>query len=189
MKTVNFKIIVLFILIMNFISCKAQILPLNTSLSNILPNTHVKDLNNELDAYVGNYKSTFEGKEILLYITKEENRLVKRFDMNFYRDALVVKYTVKNLAGTILQDTKNINIPNVDIISTKMKSQNSVILIYSGTNCGVGWGDIFLNKINSTQISWEYRPDDIILDDSKCPPGTDINIYLPETKDLIFTKQ
>jgi len=51
------------------------------------------------------------------------------------------------------------------------------------------WGSIELKKISSTQISWEYRPNDIILDDSKCPLGTDIKIYLPETKDLIFTKQ
>ena len=141
------------------------------------------------DRYVGIYKSTFQGGEVLLYITKEENRLVKRIDMNFYRDALVVKYIIKNSVGTTLQDTKNINIPNIDIISTKMKSQNSVILIYSGTNCGVGWGNIYLKKINSTQISWEYIPESTIIDSSKCPPGTDINIYLPEAKDLIFTKQ
>ncbi|WES96049.1 hypothetical protein P2W68_14455 [Chryseobacterium arthrosphaerae] len=66
---------------------------------------------------------------------------------------------------------------------------NSILFYYGGTNCSVGWGSIKLKKNGTTQISWEYRPNDIILDDNRCPPGTDINIYLPETKDLIFTKQ
>lgn len=174
---------------MSLVSCKAQTLPLNTAFSTIPNGAYLKDTNNELAPYIGTYKANFNGNEIILYIIKEENKLVKRIGKQFYRDALVIKYLVKNSAGILLQDTQNNNIPNIYIYSTKMKSQDSVILIYSGTNCGVGWGDIYLKKISATQISWEYRPDDIILDDSKCPPGTDINIYLPETKDLIFTKQ
>lgn len=189
MSTINIKTIILFSFLVSFLSCKAQVLPLNTATSNIPQNATVKDLNNELNSFVGIYKANFQGNEIILYITKEENKLVKRIGKQFYRDALVIKYLVKNSAGILLQDTQNNNIPNIYIYSTKMKSQDSVILIYSGTNCGVGWGDIYLKKISATQISWEYRPDDIILDDSKCSPGTDINIYLPETKDLIFTKQ
>ena len=66
---------------------------------------------------------------------------------------------------------------------------NIISFTYGGTNCGVGWGDIYLKKLNSTQISWEYIPDSTIIDSSKCPPGTDTTIYLPEAKDLIFTKQ
>ncbi|SDR07094.1 hypothetical protein SAMN05421664_3396 [Chryseobacterium soldanellicola] len=188
---INFKNIILFSFITSITCCKAQTqtLPLNTGVLDIPQNAYVKDLNNELTPYVGTYKASFQGKEITLYITKEENKLVKRANQQFYRDALVVKYIVKNSAGTTLQDTKNNNLPKIYIYSTKMKSQNSVVFIYSGTNCRVGWGDIYLTKVNSTQISWEYRPDDIILENSKCPPGTDINIYLPETKDLIFTKQ
>ena len=189
MKIVNLKTILFISLLINILACKAQTFPLNTALSDITPNAYIKDHNNELTPYIGTYKANYEGKEITLYITKEENKLIKRINNQFYRDALVVKYIVKNTAGLVLQDTKNVNIPNITIISTKMKSQNSVRFIYSGTNCGVGWGDIYLTKINDAQILWEYRPDDIIVDDSKCPPGTDTTIYLPETKDLIFTKQ
>ncbi len=96
---------------------------------------------------------------------------------------------MKNSSGVVLQDTKNTN-SNTELYSTKFKSsQNSLIFYYGGTNCGVGWGEIYLKKLTSNKISWEYRPNDIIIDDSKCPPGTDTTIYLPETKDLIFTKQ
>ncbi|MBP1166673.1 MULTISPECIES: hypothetical protein [unclassified Chryseobacterium] len=189
MKT-NIKATILFSFFISLLSCKAQILPLNTSITDIPLNSHVKDTNNELTPYIGIYRTNFQGNEITLYITKEESKLMDYGNQKFYRDALVIKYIVKNSTGTILQDTKNNNIPNIELYSIGTKSyQNSVIMSYSGTNCGVGWGKIILKKINSTQLSWEYRPNDIILDDSKCPPGTDINIYLPETKGLIFTKQ
>lgn len=177
-------------MIVNSISCKAQTLPLKTALDDIPANAHVKDINNELLPYVGTYKTNFQDQEVTLFITKENDRLEIRSKKQFYRDALIIKYIVKNSSGTILQDTQNISIPKIELYSIGTKpSQNSIIFLYSGTNCGVGWGKIILKKINSTQISWEYLPNDIILDDNRCPPGTDINIYLPETKDLIFTKQ
>lgn len=170
-------------------SCKAQILPLSTFMDNIPQNAYVKDLNNELNPYVGTYKANFQGNEITLFITKLEKKLEKRTNKSFYRDALIIKYVVKNSTGVVLQDTKN-GIADIELYSTRIRSYDkSVIFYYSGTNCRVGWGDIFLKKLNATQFSWEYRPDDIIIDDSRCPPGTDIKIYLPETKDLIFTKQ
>lgn len=185
----NFKIITVLSLIINLISCKAQTFPLNTALSDISQNAYVKDLNNELTPYIGIYQTNFQGKEITLFITKEENKLIDYGNQIFYRDALVVKYIVKNSLGQILQDTQNTT-SNIELYSTKLSiSQNHVIFNYSGTNCGVGWGDIFLKKLNATQITWEYRPDDIIIDSNRCPAGTDINIYLPETKDLVFTKQ
>jgi len=189
MKIINLKIAIL--LTSLFItSCKAQTLPLNTELDNIPANAHVKDLNNELAPYVGTYKASFQGKEITLFITKENDKLEKSSHKNYFQDALVIRYIVKDSSGNILQDTQNNSTLKIELYSIATRpSKNSVIFYYSGTNCGVGWGDIFLKKINSIQISWEYRPDDIILDDSKCPPGTDINIYLPEAKDLLFTKQ
>ncbi len=189
MSTKYFKISIFLSLIINLITCQAQNLPLNTSILDIPQYAHVKDLNNELATYLGTYKANFQGKEITLYITKEEDKFIDYGTQKFYRDALVVKYIVKNTSGNVLQNTKNIN-TNIDFFSTKIKSnQSSVIFNYSGSNCGVGWGTIELKKNNSTQISWEYRPNDTIIDSSKCPDGTDINIYLPETKDLIFTKQ
>ncbi|MBT2620742.1 hypothetical protein [Chryseobacterium sp. ISL-6] len=107
-------------------SCKAQNLPLNTALSNIPNNVYVKDTNNELTPYIGNYKANYGGKEITLFITKQENKLIDYGDQKFYRDALIVKYIVKNSSGTILQDTKNNN-TDIDFYSTKIKSTQSSI--------------------------------------------------------------
>jgi len=194
MKTIYFKTAIIVGLIANTIACKAQQLPLNTLMENIPQNAYVKDLNNELTPYIGIYKANYGGNEIILYITKEENRPVHYTDQQFYRDALVIKYVVKNSAGNILQNTQNMNFtPDQKfhtIYSTRTRpTLNTIIFNYRGTNCGVGWGDIYLKKINSTQISWEYRPDDMVFTTGDCPQGTDKTIYLPETKDLIFTKQ
>ncbi|MFS4431078.1 DUF6705 family protein [Chryseobacterium sp. S90] len=188
MKTIYLKILMICLMI-NILLCSAQTLPLNTPFANIPNGAYVKDINNELTPYIGTYKGSFDGKEITLFISKQENKLEKSTQKNYYMDALIVKYVVKNSSGTILQDTQN-NSSDIEFYSFKMRpAKNALEFIYTGTNCHVGWGDVYLKKINSTQISWEYRPDDITTTESKCPSTLDTTIYLPETKDLIFTKQ
>ena len=190
MNTIQTRILFTLTLIISLFSCTAQTLPLNTALFDIPNGASVKDTNNELAPYIGTYKANFNGFETTLYVTKEENKLQERSTKLFYRDALVIKYIVRNSSGTILQDTQNNNsdIASIFSISTE-PSENTVTFIYRGTNCNVGFGSIKLKKINSTQISWEYRPNDITTTAAKCPPTLDTTIYLPETKDLIFTKQ
>lgn len=191
----NFKkIITLIGFIISIASCRAQEYPLNTDFTIIPNNSYLKDMNNELDPLVGCYKAIFNNNEVSLFITKEPYKLIEYGNRKFYRDILSIKYMIKNSSGTILQDTQNMNFqPNQvlhTIYSLRTKpTLNIVSFAYGGTNCGVGWGGIYLKKINSTQISWEYIPDSTIIDSSKCPVGTDIKIYLPETKNLVFTKQ
>lgn len=190
MKILKSKILISLTLLISLISCKAQTFPLNTSLSDIPNNAYVKDNNNELNPYVGIYKANFNGFETTLYITKVESKLEKRSQKQFYRDALVIKYIVKNSTGVILQDTQNNNLNIADLHSVDVDTvENKVIFIYGGTNCRIGWGDVYLKKINLTQISWEYRPDDRVIMPGQCEGNLDKTIYLPETKNLIFTKQ
>ncbi|WP_027388186.1 DUF6705 family protein [Chryseobacterium gregarium] len=190
MRTTYLRIVI-FILLTNFISCKAQqVYPLNADYEEVPQNSYLKDLNNDLLPYIGIYKTNFNGNEITLYINKQEQKLEKTGQKNYYMDALVIKYIVKNSTGTVLQDTKNNNYPNIELYSIgTTPAQNRVDFIYTGTNCNVGWGDIYLKKLNANQISWEYRPDDITTTAAKCPPTLDTTIYLPETEGLIFTKQ
>ncbi|SMP19197.1 DUF6705 family protein [Chryseobacterium profundimaris] len=179
------------ILLMTFliVSSKGQTLPLNTNYEEVPNNAYLKDLNNELAPYVGVYKSNFEGNEITLYITKQENKLEKSTGKTYYMDALIVKYIVKNNLGITLQDTQNQTSQNNRLYSINTRPyENSVILYYSGTDCGVGWGKITLKKLNSTQLSWYYDPNSTSLEDD-CPATADKTVYLPETDNLIFTKQ
>lgn len=188
MKTFNKNCITLFILFL-IVSCKSQTLPLNTFFENVPQGAYLKDFNNDLSPYIGEYKANFEGSEIILYITKQDNKLEKSTGKTYYMDALIVKYLVKNNLGAILQDTQNQTISNIELYSINTRpNENSVILYYTGTYCGIGWGKVTLKKINSTQISWDYQPNSGALSND-CPANVDKTVYLPVTDSLIFTKQ
>ncbi|WP_294214182.1 hypothetical protein [uncultured Chryseobacterium sp.] len=176
------------IMLMSFY--QAQNLPLNTGFSTIPAGAHLKDTNSELSPYIGNYVANFNGNEITLFITKLEDKLEQTGQKNYYMDALIVKYTIKNSSGSLLQDTQNNNLSTSALYSIDIDSiENTINFVYTGTNCNVGFGGIKLKKISSTQISWEYRPNDVTTTADKCPPNLDTTIYLPIIKDLIFTKQ
>ncbi len=174
------------------IFCKAQKeYPLNTSISDIPVGSYIKDYNNELNSYTGTYKATFNTNEITIVITKEIKRLMD-FDPNFkfYKDALIVRYTVKNSSGIVLQTTQTTNSPKNFISDISFNNAlNSLMFYYNGTNCGVGWGKIHLKKLSSSQISWTYYPNDTTLTAATCQGNPDLTIYLPETENLIFTKK
>lgn len=189
MKTINLICINL-IMILFVSQCQAQtILPLNTNILAVSNGSYLKDTNNELLQFTGTYNATYGNKEISLYITKQENKLTKVGNLTFYRDVLVVKYLIKE-NNQVLQDTQ-INQNNSNgIYSIKLKNglnSKTVALDYEGTTCRVGQGLIYLKKINSTQLSWEYLPQEGYS--KNCPAGTDTTIYLPIVQGLIFTKQ
>ncbi|WP_157676830.1 hypothetical protein [Chryseobacterium sp. T16E-39] len=152
MKTIFFKVIIILELFINITACKAQqIQPLNTNLKDIIANSYLKDVNNELDSYVGNFTANFEGKTINLFITKELKKPINLQTKNYFQDVLSIRYIVKNASGQILQDTKNMSIPATQTIHTiysfgTSPSQNLALLYYGGTNCGIGWGKILLKK-------------------------------------------
>ncbi|WP_027378419.1 DUF6705 family protein [Chryseobacterium daeguense] len=189
------KIISLFAITLSLITCKAQqTYPLNTFFEDVPNLSYMKDLNNDLPPYVGIYKATYEGNEVTLYISKEDHLLINTSGVRkYYQDVLHVKYSIKKIStGTILEDSQNtINPKEKEIISigTNVKDDNSIALLYSGTTCGIGWGRITLKKISSTKISWSYYPNGSLFSGNECPNGQNIKVYLPDTENLIFTKQ
>ncbi|MGO4709574.1 DUF6705 family protein [Chryseobacterium sp. 2TAF14] len=186
----NIKTIMALALFISFINCKAQTYPLNTDYENIPSYSYTKDLDNELNPYIGTYKAIYQGNETTLYITKVEHMLKERTTKTYYMDALVIRYTVKNSSGITLQDTQS-NIDNKFYSIRTFPQDNIVGMYYPGTNCGVGYGSVFLSKINATQLSWTYRPEGRIFvnKDEECPGNQDTKVYLPVTEGLIFTKQ
>lgn len=193
MKTLIKKSLSLLFIAFLTISCKGQQYPLNTNYEEVPNNAYLKDLNNELNPYIGLYKATFEGNEITLFITKDIYKFFDLYSKKYYQDVLSIKYIVKNSSGTVLQDTKNMNFQPDQIKFTifsigTQPSNNLVIFHYGGTNCGVGWGKVTLKKLNSSQISWDYNPNSTSVGDD-CPATADKTVYLPETDNLIFTKQ
>ena len=176
------------------ITCKAQTYPLNTYYEDVPNYSYMKDLDNFLPPYVGIYKAIYQDNETTLYITYNNKELIDTGlgNRKYYQDVLYIAYTVKKLStGSILQDTRNPADPKRnEIISIKTNTldNNSIALLYSGTNCGVGWGRITLKKISENQISWSYYPNSTMLVPGECA-NLDKKVYLPVTENLIFTKQ
>lgn len=103
----------------------------------------------------------------------------------YYQDILRIKVKIKNQQGQVIYE-------NYTNSKDKFQSVNfapmrdGLLFFYSGTNCMVGWGEVKLKKLNATEIQWNYRP--FHARTEKCP-NADLTLYLPQTKDLIFTKQ
>ncbi|SEH43401.1 DUF6705 family protein [Chryseobacterium culicis] len=180
--------------ILTLLSCKAQeqVLPLNTSVFGAAENSYFKDLNDELNPYVGTWKASFQDKTITLQISKQIKVATKNFNKNYYTDQLFARYEVKK-NGVVLESTLNKDFTNDIGLSMRsvytQNNGNSVTLLFSGGNCSVGIGTIVLKMKGTAQFFWGYYPGTTTRNDISCPPNLDYTIYLPETENLIFTKQ
>ncbi|WP_333597534.1 DUF6705 family protein [Chryseobacterium flavum] len=185
-------VIILGIFVLSFWKAQEQALPLNTSALGAVPNSYFKDSNNELDYYTGTWRATFQDKIITLKISKQIKVLIRRFNKSFYRDQIFVRYEIKK-DSVILESTLNNDFTNdvtFSIDGSKIQDNgNRITLVFAGGNCSVGIGTIALKKINASQFSWGYYPGTTTRNDINCPPDREYKIHLPETENLIFTKQ
>ncbi|CAI9681231.1 hypothetical protein HZQ11_17060 [Elizabethkingia anophelis] len=184
MKNLLFIITIIFSL-----SCSAQEYPLNTSFKTIPQGSYLKDTQNELSCYTGTWKTLFNGKDITLDIQKIEKYSVKYPKNEFFRDILLIRYTVKDGNGNTLQSTLNHSVLNSNIKSTYVLPNNKIAFTHSGGDCGVGSGRVYLQYIDSTHIKWSYYPESLMHAEGECPQGSDLKVYLSKTEDLVFTKQ
>ncbi|MDE5431527.1 DUF6705 family protein [Elizabethkingia meningoseptica] len=170
-------------------SCAAQEYPLNTSYRTIPKGSYLKDTKNELPRYTGMWKAVYNNKEITLNVQKVDKSLIQFLNYSFYGDVVLVRYTVKDGNGNILQSTMNRSVNDSNIISTYILPDAKLGLSYSGGDCGVGSGIIYFQYIDTTHLKWSYSPQDLIFMQGECPQGSDLKVYLPKTEDLVFTKQ
>ena len=193
----NLKNSFFFIFLLGIICCKSQtVYPLNTSELDTPTNSYFKDLNGELDAYLGTWTATFQGETTKLVISKELKRPMEMWNKDFFKDVLLIRFEIRNAANQVLQSSLNNNINyGGDIlflmmsVGTNIQGNNELDVVYSGGNCSAGGGFVYLKKISNNQLYWTYYPGSTTLDNVNCPPGNDYNIYLPETENLVFTKQ
>ena len=175
-----------------FISCKAQQqFPLNYNLLTIPNNSQLKDTNNELDYYVGTWIANLQDKTIKLVVTKHLNFPFIFQNKTLYKDLLVVKYEIVVNDILIQQSTLQNSIStyyDLFAIVSMGTDGNTLNLRFNGANCGVGAGPIYFDKLNTTQFNWSFTPYHTTVTE-ECPPYAELNIYLPETDNLIFTKQ
>lgn len=102
--------IILYLLIIFSIGCKAQTYPLDTDYKTIPNYSHLKDFSNSYSPYIGEWKANFSNNEITLKIEKVNDRFHDFSTKKFYQDVLFIKYTIKNQQGNIIESTMNLNI-------------------------------------------------------------------------------
>ncbi|WP_335621882.1 DUF6705 family protein [Chryseobacterium camelliae] len=181
------KNVLLFILFTVTISCTAQTYPLRT-FTDIPENAYLKDTNNELPAYEGTWKGTWDNKTIFIYFKK----INKKYNENlkYYKDLLIARFKVLDSNGNILFDNTNLTDDKAKIWGGKFKKvDDKYSLIYIDPDLCSTSGSIYINFTDSTKtkLDWKYfYTNEIITSDC---PYYNTGIPQPLPKEIILTKQ
>lgn len=184
------KNIFLIILIIAKIGCKAQTYPLRT-FTEIPENSYLKDTNNELPAYEGVWKGTWNNK--IIYVTFKKLTNTYKSSLNQYRDFLIARFKVTDLNNAILFDNTNLTDDEVKIKGGMFrKSDDKYGFTYVDGDLCLRSGDIFINftDVTKTQLQWKYmQSENWINKDCFYHGWSSANVPQPLPENIILTKQ
>lgn len=181
-KTLMKNILLLFTLFI--FSCKAQqIIPLETK-GIPVENTYYKDLNNDLDPYLGTWKGTFENKTFIITFSKYKN-FNSLFE--YYKDRLAGKYKMLDSNGNELYSTYNLTDEDAKVTSLGFVGPNNLNKLSLSFGDACIDGEIHISFINSqkTQLYWKYFTNQTLLtDNTGCAPYNEM-----PRGEFVLTKQ
>ncbi|WP_419870600.1 DUF6705 family protein [Chryseobacterium sp. CT-SW4] len=188
----------LFLIILTIFSfcLKAQEYPLNTSPSDIPDNAYLKDMNNELDKYVGLWKGTWNGKTLYIQFKKVKDYSSIPGDTHpYYKDRIFGERKIIAADGTVeidrITNFDNSN-PEFSGIGNSTRNANWKRLSFYPENMCGKWGVLDITSFTGTQMTlhFEYMPsfykEDCIHNAYVAQHG-DFPINFP--KDIVLTKQ
>ena len=186
----------LLVILLTF-SCKAQqtIIPLENHYlyynkeEGIPPNSYLKDVNHLLDKFVGTWKGTYNGRSFELRITTN-TRIIT--DSNNSFDSLLVRYIIKDVNGTVLENSISFTDNNSPYIMTGIRFNNAkhvqYLLSYVGreANCGqIGTVNMSIGKVDNNKMVLSLFPDKILVTEKDCP-GFVMAKHLLPVEDTMF---
>jgi hypothetical protein len=125
---VKYRLMILGIFVV--LCCKAQqIYSLKTDYTEIRQNSYLKDLNNELDSFIGTWQGSFNGNLITLFITKESHKFFNENQYKYYKDILSIKYIVKNASRIVLQNTQSMTFQANQLTHTQYTVNGQKIMV------------------------------------------------------------
>lgn len=162
---------ILFILTFICISCSAQqqIIPLETK-GFPIEGTYYKDLNNDLEPYIGTWKGTFDNKTFTISFSKYKDYNSMG---NYYKDRLIGRYKMLDANGNLLYSTysladTDIKVSSLGFVNSTTKDK---LRFYFSDLCR--GGQIVLNFENpqKTQMHYIYYTEqELITDETGCSP-------------------
>lgn len=157
------NIIILLILILT-ISCKAQTVGLDTKYKDVSSGAYFKDLNNEMDKYVGTWQFT-NGTDVLTIVLQKKLHV---FDGEYYEDLLVGEYSYTSngieIVNTLpfLNDITNPNFEHSHIVGRTIINK---FLFSKCNDCSpnerrfmLGFWDSERPYLTATEIILRYLP-------------------------------
>lgn len=146
-----------------------QILPLETKGWSI-EGVYYKDLNNELDPYIGMWKGTFDNKTFTITFSK-----VKLHEPlgNYDQDRLVGKYKMQDANGLELYSTYNLldNKSKVTSLGFVEQTNHTKLRLLFSDLCIEGEIHLSFDNTAKTQMHFKYfTKQTLITDDSGCAP-------------------
>jgi hypothetical protein len=188
---------ILLILISIFaISCKAQEYPLNTSLDNIPNNAYLKDTNNDLNKYVGLWKGTWNGKILFLELKKMKTyHSIPGSTHPYYKDRILGERKVVASNGTVEIDRiSNFGNGGTEFsgIGISLKNTNWKRLYFYPENMCRKTATLDITSFTGNQMTlhFEYLPSII---DPNCQHNAYVDQYgdfpINFPKDIVLTKQ
>ena len=188
------KIIYIFTLLQSVIGF-SQILPLNQSPFERPNGCYIKDLNNDLQPYVGTWETTWDNKKFSITIEKVTQHLYTRPNGDsYYKDFLIGKYLVTNLSNNVvIESTLNIsNVNDVTLYSVTSGANSKIIFLYKESAPCYNRAEITLERNSSNSNVLEYSFNQFHSDWLKSPQCTyskqvDIPVAIPKIT-MILTK-
>ncbi|CAH0176828.1 DUF6705 family protein [Chryseobacterium sp. Bi04] len=187
------KQILIIIILVLAISCRAQEYPLNTSLDNLPNDAYLKDTNNELDKYVGLWKGVWNGKTLLLDLRKVKYHYIG--NQSYYEDKIFGERKVIGNNGNVEIDrivNFDLQSPEFRGIGTSLKNGNWKRLFFNPKNMCRKTGTLDITSFTGNQMTlhFEYLPSII---DPNCQHNAYVDQYgdfpINFPKDIVLTKQ
>ncbi|MBO6605317.1 DUF6705 family protein [Psychroserpens sp.] len=189
MKKILLPVLMCFLIL----NCKAQIISIQDANTYFLSEdegipdnvTAIKDLNNTLDVFVGNWSGVHENITYDLFIEKIESTLV-----DIPHDILSIGYKITNENGVVTYDTTNLTNNELVKISGNyfLNDGETYYTNYFGqySNCGQ-FGNLLLNASSNNQLTVKFIPGRDSIDSSNC--NISWSYPFPINENVVLLKQ
>ncbi|WP_309843363.1 DUF6705 family protein [Chryseobacterium sp. SLBN-27] len=150
------------------VKAQQQIIPLETKGWHVA-GAYYKDLNNDLDPYVGTWQGIFEGKTFIITFFK-----YKYYNSmgDYYKDRLMGRYKMLDANGNQLYSTYNLPVEKAKVSSLGfVNSTKTILRLYFSDLCIEGIIALNFENPQKTQMHWKYfTHQTLVTDDSGCAP-------------------